>query len=596
MAAGSKKDKLIEEAQKLILRGQFEKAVRIHEQLLALEPSAINQRQKVAELLLKVGRLEDARREFEIIGSYYAKNGFYLKAIAVYKQLQKLFPADILLTLTLAEQNEKHGLVANALYEYQRVYDFYTQAGSVAEAIRILDRMQNVDPQNIPVKLKLAESYLQHGKHDESYKLFSRSASMLQERGEQSLLDRLATRIQQLFPEKTDFVLEVLAEQVNAGNAVGTIDRLQKLLRNDPTNKRIWDLVITAYKQLNQPQRLKMAYQHYLKYFPAEPSSMAGLIECLISERELVAALELLDRYEPDLVSAGFQQEREAIYRSLAELDPLNLRILKGLTGIITAQGKTSEAEMFNARLRALEISSVVSPFDNLTSEADIEQATEEMKEEDTDAEVENVCTGTPAEAEADEEIEIEIDIEDDSVFDTEPDAGTIIAGQSDWLDSSESRVGAAGIEPRSVKFNSEIDNSDAQSHFDLGLAFKEMGLYDEARKEFHNASLDPQHRNDSLIMQAACLRERGEVEKSLDMLQALLIPGMSQEDTCAVHYELAITYDAMGHTQEATSLLNEISARCPGFRDVSSRLNAANLESTTLDFSEEELQGFGPK
>jgi hypothetical protein len=62
------------------------------------------------------------------------------------------------------------------------------------------------------------------------------------------------------------------------------------------------------------------------------------------------------------------------------------------------------------------------------------------------------------------------------------------------------------------------------------------------------------------------------------------------------VHYELVLTYETMGNTQEATALLNELYARCPGFRDVSSRLNAANLESTTLDFSEEELQGFGPK
>ena len=53
MAVISKKDKLIGEAQKFALRGQFDKAAKAYEQILALEPAAINQRQKLAELLIK---------------------------------------------------------------------------------------------------------------------------------------------------------------------------------------------------------------------------------------------------------------------------------------------------------------------------------------------------------------------------------------------------------------------------------------------------------------------------------------------------------------------------------------------------------------
>ena len=49
----SKKDKLIEEAQKFIQRGQLDKAVKVYVQILSLEPSAINLRQKLAELPLK---------------------------------------------------------------------------------------------------------------------------------------------------------------------------------------------------------------------------------------------------------------------------------------------------------------------------------------------------------------------------------------------------------------------------------------------------------------------------------------------------------------------------------------------------------------
>jgi|GEM_PF-4910442 len=292
--APSKKDRLIEEAQRLAGRGQLDKAAKAYEQALALEPSAITIRQKLAELLVKAGRSADARSEFETIGKYYAGHGFYLKAIAVYKQLQKLFPQDITVTMTLAELNERHGLVGNALAEYKQVFEYYERSSNTGEALKVLARMQDVDPNNVNIKLKLAESYFQAGKTDESYATFVRLASLLQERGDAAALFRLNTRIQQLFPEKTTFMLEVLAEQVAGGNAVGAVTGIQALLRNDPNDKRTWELMIAAYRALNQPERLKAVYHHYLKFFPDDVSPRKGLLECLVAERDVTGGLALL--------------------------------------------------------------------------------------------------------------------------------------------------------------------------------------------------------------------------------------------------------------------------------------------------------------
>ena len=106
------------------------------------------------------------------------------------------------------------------------------------------------------------------------------------------------------------------------------------------------------------------------------------------------------------------------------------------------------------------------------------------------------------------------------------------------------------------------------------------------------HASLDAARRVECLIMQCACLRERGEPEKAISILQALLKPGLSVEASCAVKYELATGYEAAGKKEEANVLLNEIYAINPGFRDISSRLNAANILDS-LDFSDEDLQDF---
>lgn len=92
MAAGSKKDKLIEEAQKLVLRGQFDKAVKLYEQILALDPSAINLKQKFADLLIKAGRLDDARKEFEAIGKHFQKTVFISRQLRSTSSCRNFFP------------------------------------------------------------------------------------------------------------------------------------------------------------------------------------------------------------------------------------------------------------------------------------------------------------------------------------------------------------------------------------------------------------------------------------------------------------------------------------------------------------------------
>lgn len=622
MSAGSKKDRLIEEAQKHVLKGQFDKAVKLYEQIMSLDPSAINLRQKYAELMIKAGRVDDARKEFETIGKYFSGNGFYLKAIAVYKQLQKLFPADLSISLTLAELNEKHGLTANALAEYKLVCDSYEKSGNIPEYLKVLDKMQNVEPGNVPIKIKLAEAYSQNSRKNEAYSLFVRSAVMLQERGDIATLSRLAARVQQLFPEKTDYMIEVITEQVTNGNAACAVNSLQTLLRSNPNDKRVWDLTVETYRRIQQPQKVKLAYQHYLKLFPNDPVPMLGHISCASDEGNLTDAIELLDRFENTIISAGLADELNHIYQSLANIDPINVRLIEGMIGLARATNRESDVFSLSSKLQSLK------PLSDMQSEAPPQDGpAPDFKDEVSDFSFEETgetftATGlnlpdfanvteaeTTVEAETavaspqdeqrsqpdfpdDLEIEIELDIDENPEELIEPAGGDKGSADDNWLDSVGGLFDSISTSPRGVRFGDEMDSADTQSHFDLGLAFREMGLYDEAINEFRQAAQDSSRRLACLTMQGACLRDRGEHDTAINVLSSLLKPGLGLEESSMVKYELALTYESYGDTAKATQYLNEIVEANPGFRDVTSRLNAANLE-VSLDFSDEELKNF---
>ncbi|MFZ4859830.1 MAG: tetratricopeptide repeat protein [Desulfuromonadaceae bacterium] len=621
MAALSKKDRLIEEAQKFASRGQFDKAAKAYEQIIALEPSVVSQRQKLAELLIKCARNDDARKELETVASHFSKNGFYLKAIAVYKQLQKLFPVDISLSITLAELNEKHGLVANALAEYKLVYEQYEKSGKVPEALSILDRMQNADPQSIPIKIKLAEAYAQHEKKKEAYAVFSKAAALLIERSDNQALTKVCSRVQLLFPGKTDFLCEVLSELIRLGNAAAAIGSLQSLLRSDPGNKVVWELIIQAYKLLDQPQRVKIAYQHFLKYFPEEPAAILGLLSSITEEQNLAAALEILNKYESILISGGFLLQLEQAYLALDKLDPINMHVLEGLIRVATAAGHEEEITSFTSRLTSLR--NVFPGKQNVSAEPEPEAAfpIEEpldadnsdvlltavpQSDEDVKIKVEGDIEGD-IEGDRGLEIEIEIEfegegegegegeIEGDSSFGRLGEDSGKTSTDENWLDSVVALLDSVGAAPRGVKFGIEMENSDARSHFDLGQAFKEMGLFDEALNEFSQASQDLSLRLECLILQCVCLREHGDLERATTILQALLTHALTLEESCAVKYELASAYEAAGKSEEAHVLFNEINVTNSCFRDVNSRLNAVST-SNSIDFSDEDLDGFGLK
>lgn len=614
----SKKDKLIEDAQRFALRGQLDKAIKSYQQVIALDSSAINQRQRLAELLVKAGRIEDARSEFAAIGKYYSANGYYLKAIAVYKKLQVMSPGDIAITLTLAELNEKHGLVANALAEYKQVYDYYEKNAESAEALKILEKMHAVDQQNVGIKLKLAEAYFQVDRKDESYSLFGRLASMLQERGDGMGLSKLNSRMQQLFPDKSEFMLEVLAEQVrgDAGSTLNAISGIQALLRNNPQDKRVWDLIIEAYQRLNQPQRVKLAYQHCLKFFQDDLLAQKGLIECVIAERDVTGALQLLDQYEQHFVDSAAADELLRIYQSLDLVDPINIRVLQGLKRSFEMIGDEEAAAAMGHKIESLQSFSgkytvqpdIPAAGSDFGQQSESQSGTEcDQREHGAAEEVENtllegvIIPEKPAAFDFSEpeefEIEIELDDNEASPFATMPQDGTADGAAADaWLNSVDDVFDSTATSPRSVRFGDDVDISDAQSHYDLGVAFKEMGLFDEAISELRQAADDPARRMACLILQGTCLCEKGTPEAAEHLLRSLLKSGLGSEDSCLVKYELALICEATGKSGEAAGLLAEIDAENPGFRDVRTRLNSSSGEASTLDFSDEELKGFDLK
>jgi tetratricopeptide (TPR) repeat protein len=113
----------------------------------------------------------------------------------------------------------------------------------------------------------------------------------------------------------------------------------------------------------------------------------------------------------------------------------------------------------------------------------------------------------------------------------------------------------------------------DPATHYDLGLAYLEMDLFDEAIKELQISSRDPRLRVKSCNMLGLCFMERGEVELAIKEYERGLSVLSPEEEQIGLRYNLARAYETLGNYQEAVNQLREIYVVDVNYLDVKQRL-----------------------
>lgn len=122
----------------------------------------------------------------------------------------------------------------------------------------------------------------------------------------------------------------------------------------------------------------------------------------------------------------------------------------------------------------------------------------------------------------------------------------------------------------------------DPETHYNLGIAFKEMGLLDEAIGELQKVchAVDAGHPFSQPIQAytwlAQCLVDKGAPEAAVRWYQsALHLPGLDDGSRCAIYYDLALAFEASGDKKSALANLMEVYGSNIDFRDVASRIKA---------------------
>lgn len=126
---------------------------------------------------------------------------------------------------------------------------------------------------------------------------------------------------------------------------------------------------------------------------------------------------------------------------------------------------------------------------------------------------------------------------------------------------------------------------ADFETHYNLGLAYKEMGLFDDAVEEFQNAVKavavgdgTPRYLQCCNLI-GHCFVEKGMPELAIKWYQrGLEAPGHSDEEYQALRYELGTAYEKAGEKEKAIAQFTEIYAVNVAYRGVGEKLKNLQL------------------
>ena len=126
------------------------------------------------------------------------------------------------------------------------------------------------------------------------------------------------------------------------------------------------------------------------------------------------------------------------------------------------------------------------------------------------------------------------------------------------------------------AKVAEHLEADDVRAHYDLGTAYREMGLVDEAIAEFQQALRGSGHHLPTHELLGQCFMEKGQYEVAIrSMTKALGSKFEVEDELLGIYYYLGRAHEELGNRAPATEFYEKIFALDINFRDVTERLRA---------------------
>jgi tetratricopeptide (TPR) repeat protein len=629
-------------ADSLSKEGKKEKLLDIYDKVLTLSPANIPLRNKVAEIYSKEGLMSEATKQYFQIAMLHAEKGEIEKSIGYYQKVLGAQPLNREAILGINYLYEKTGNLEKAIEQMKEAINLFPQdtdihlrcaeihimSGMFDEAREYLGKVIEIEPANIKARRLLGDIYLNEGdrekawteylpvldemildeKYDDAIKLLDsfkdidpletgkRLVSLYRQLGEQdhianeliSLGDVLILKdMQKEALNCYKEALEITPDNESLSAKVAELDKevskeLEEEFISIKTEKSVDEAIVEAdiflryglydnvknllevYKD-REPENIELHLRLKSLYVDTGDKEQA-ITECLIlnelykkagdiskGEQVIKEAYEISpeDQRLISVTAPPLHEKEEEVTITPSEgpaIEDYSEEIAEA--DFYSRQGLTDEARAILERLQTLfpENKEIGQKLDSLGQVIETEQKTEHIEEKQEE----------------------------------------IILTESEILEAEEIHEPALDSDVMDI-FNEfkkglekELDEEDYETHYNLGIAYKEMGLTDDAIREFQTSRNNPKRFVPSSSMLGICYMEKGLYPLAIDVLRNAIEKMEDRgESYWSMKYDLAEAYEKKGNLKEALDLYTAVYGWNSKFRSVSDKLTNLRAKVT---------------
>ncbi len=576
--------------------GFFLKGIAIYKKIIRLDPARIESGAKLADLQRRQGLVTDARVQYQSVAKQYLQGSDTESAIRIYKDLVDLEPTNPTHRLHLAELHQQTDQLPEAMAQFREIAGLMLAHGRIEEATQVCLKALEVAPK----ELSFLNGILQelraggHAKEADRVMAIAIEKNPDAELGVEQLI--APEPVVELEPEPEIEVVEdegteeslldeALAEAV-AAEAVEPVeeveeeeiefeidlDDIEDLEVEEPPSKETLVRAEAQEEALDESVRAEQEKKSELlieadvlaRYGMEDKAveKLEELVEIVGEDPEVHCRLITLhlELKNTDRVTelanelAGFEANREAedAWESIQKLliddgFTIHERQVNPPEPVAVEPGEVSEAEV------------VVEP-------AVVEEDASWL-EEVTQAAAEAEAAGKELFEQEEEFFDLAMELEKELVDEEELEGEELlVAPEEQSLEEI--------VEGFKKGMAETLSAEDYDTHYNLGIAYREMGLIDEAIGEFQLAAKDARYLVDCCSLLATCFLEKGFPELAVKWYkEGLDSPTITEDETLGLWYELGNLYVAIGEADQAREQFVEIYGINSSYRDVGNRL-----------------------
>jgi tetratricopeptide (TPR) repeat protein len=500
-----------------VAKGDTEKAITELEQAVKEFPKEGSLFNKLGDLLIKLNRKNDALSIYEQGARVFKEETYYPNAIALCKKILRLETNRVAVYELLGElhkQLDQRGEAVNYFLEYA---ERKMKENDLEAALTTYQTIKELVPNNPKILETISAIYEKAGKKEEGEKL-------LQEAHE--LEDK-----QEKIREK------IISEEVRAEPTLETTgEKIEEQTEEEEESEPEGD---TPLEDLVSPEVAEL-----LKDEEIETAEEETAVEEHVELSEIDKTIELGELY----LNLGSEEEAIDCFRSAANESFEK----KDYDKAYTLNKKIAGLRPFDLRSRQhlVEIGKITKDVD-MQIEAMVDLA-ESLNRRDAKSEARDLCKKI---------LELDPDnlrAQEMSAAFEQPrdfiDLGEVLRTELEDEKKSDSIQSIEGLvsQFRREVFES-IGEGDFRSRYDLGVAYKGMGLFQEAIEEFEIAAKDPDLRLKAYEMIGSCFLDRGKADDAVKILTAgLKITNRPIQEYFGIHFLLGNCYEQMNKMKDA--------------------------------------------